>query len=60
MKGLKDLTWDRKDTQDYVDEEYISWNGSLYALKVNSFARFLSFVNLLKKGQPCVQELGSV
>ncbi|GKB59400.1 ARID DNA-binding domain-containing protein [Tanacetum coccineum] len=49
VKGLEDLTWDRKDTQDYVDEEYISWNGSLYALKVNSFARFLSFMNLLKK-----------
>ncbi|GJT81029.1 hypothetical protein Tco_1055371 [Tanacetum coccineum] len=33
------LKWDRNDIQDYVDEEYISWNGSLYALKVNSFAR---------------------
>nr|GEX35261.1 ARID DNA-binding domain-containing protein [Tanacetum cinerariifolium] len=48
VKGLEYLTWDRKDTQDYVDEEYISWNGSLYAWKVNSFARFLSFMNLLK------------
>ena len=49
VNGLEDLRWDRNDTQDYVDEEYISWNGSLYALKVNSFARFLSFMNLLKK-----------
>ncbi|GJX64335.1 ARID DNA-binding domain-containing protein [Tanacetum coccineum] len=34
---------------DYVDDEYISWNGSLYALKVNSLSRFLSFMDLLKK-----------
>nr|GFA21002.1 ARID DNA-binding domain-containing protein [Tanacetum cinerariifolium] len=46
---LEDLKWDRNDIQDYVDEEYISWNGSLYALKVNSFARFLSFLNLIKR-----------
>ncbi|GKA93952.1 hypothetical protein Tco_0815938 [Tanacetum coccineum] len=39
VNGLEDLKWDRNDIQDYVDEEYISWNGSLYALKVNSFAR---------------------
>lgn len=49
VKGLEDLQWDRNDTQDYVDEEYISWNGSLYALKVNSFNRFISFMNLIKK-----------
>ncbi|GJS68273.1 ARID DNA-binding domain-containing protein [Tanacetum coccineum] len=49
VNGLEDLKWDRNDIQDYVDEEYISWNGSLYALKVNSFARFLSFLNLIKK-----------
>nr|GEU95757.1 bulb-type lectin domain-containing protein [Tanacetum cinerariifolium] len=33
VNGLEDLKWDRDDIQDYVDEEYISWNGSLYALK---------------------------
>nr|GEV42267.1 ARID DNA-binding domain-containing protein [Tanacetum cinerariifolium] len=49
VNGLEDLKWDINDIQDYVDEEYISWNGSLYALKVNSFARFLSFLNLIKK-----------
>nr|GEY95365.1 bulb-type lectin domain-containing protein [Tanacetum cinerariifolium] len=49
VNGLEDLKWDRDNIQDYVDEEYISWNGSLYALKVNSFARFLSFLNLIKK-----------
>ncbi|GKD04630.1 ARID DNA-binding domain-containing protein [Tanacetum coccineum] len=38
VNGLEDLKWDKNDIQDYVDEEYISWNGSLYALKVNSFA----------------------
>ncbi|GKC56062.1 ARID DNA-binding domain-containing protein [Tanacetum coccineum] len=37
------------DVQDYMDDEYISWNGSLYALKVNSFSRFLSFMDLMKK-----------
>ncbi|GJX61036.1 ARID DNA-binding domain-containing protein [Tanacetum coccineum] len=49
VKGLEDLKWDRNDVHDYVDEEYISWNGSLYAIKVNSFSRFLSFLNLIKK-----------
>nr|GEU63436.1 ARID DNA-binding domain-containing protein [Tanacetum cinerariifolium] len=29
VKGLQDLKWDKDDVQDYVDEEYISWNGSL-------------------------------
>ncbi|GKA36285.1 ARID DNA-binding domain-containing protein [Tanacetum coccineum] len=49
VNGLEDLKWDRNDIHDYVDEEYISWDSSLYALKVNSFARFLSFLNLIKK-----------
>ncbi|GJT24168.1 ARID DNA-binding domain-containing protein [Tanacetum coccineum] len=49
VKGLEELKWDRDDVHDYVDEEYISWNGSLYAIKVNSFSRFLSFLNLIKK-----------
>ncbi|GJW96417.1 ARID DNA-binding domain-containing protein [Tanacetum coccineum] len=33
VKGLEELKWDRNDIHDYVDEEYISWNGSLYAIK---------------------------
>ncbi|GJV53073.1 ARID DNA-binding domain-containing protein [Tanacetum coccineum] len=49
VKGLEDLKWDRDDVHDYIDDEYISWNGSLYALKVNSFSRFLSFLKLIKK-----------
>lgn len=49
VKGIEELNWNKEDTQDYVDNDYISWNGTLYALKVNSFNRFLSFMNLLKK-----------
>ena len=49
VKGLEELSCDKKDTLDYVDDDFISWNGTLYALKVNSFNRFLSFINLLKK-----------
>ncbi|GJS31373.1 ARID DNA-binding domain-containing protein [Tanacetum coccineum] len=47
VKGLEDLKWDRNDVHDYVDEEYISWNGSLYALKVNSFTRLYKMVDSL-------------
>ncbi|GKD32545.1 ARID DNA-binding domain-containing protein, partial [Tanacetum coccineum] len=39
VKGLEELKWNKEDEQDYVDDEYISWNGSLYALKVNSLSR---------------------
>lgn len=49
VKGLEELKWDKDEEQDYVDDEYISWNGSLYALKVNTFNRFISFMNLIKK-----------
>ncbi|GJS60192.1 ARID DNA-binding domain-containing protein [Tanacetum coccineum] len=49
VKGLEELEWDRKDVHDYMDKEYISWNRSLYSLKVNSFSRFLSFMNLMKE-----------
>ncbi|GKD01645.1 ARID DNA-binding domain-containing protein, partial [Tanacetum coccineum] len=49
VKGLEELKWNKEDEQDYVDDEYISWNGSLYALKVNSLSRFVSFMDLLKK-----------
>ena len=33
VKGLEELNWNKDETQDYVDEEYISWNGTLYALR---------------------------
>nr|GEX81768.1 putative ribonuclease H-like domain-containing protein [Tanacetum cinerariifolium] len=49
VKGLEELKWEKDDVHDYVDEEYISWNGSLYAIKVNSLSRFLSFINLIKR-----------
>ena len=29
VKGLEEMIWNRDDTHDYVDEEYISWNGTL-------------------------------
>ena len=48
IKGLEELSWDKNDVHDYIDNDYISWNGTLYALKVNSFNRFVSFINLLK------------
>ncbi|GJW52221.1 ARID DNA-binding domain-containing protein [Tanacetum coccineum] len=34
VKGLEELKWDRDDVHDYVDEEYISWNGSLTVIGV--------------------------
>ncbi|GJZ20064.1 ARID DNA-binding domain-containing protein [Tanacetum coccineum] len=49
VKGLEELKWNKEDEQDYVDDKYISWNGSLYAFKVNSLSRFLSFMDLVRK-----------
>lgn len=34
--------------QDYLDGDYISVNGTLYAIKVNSFQRFILFLNMIK------------
>ncbi|GJW38189.1 hypothetical protein Tco_0064034 [Tanacetum coccineum] len=48
IKGLEKLKWDRNIVQDYLDEDYISVNGTLYAIKVNSFKRFISFLDLIK------------
>ncbi|GJW38188.1 ARID DNA-binding domain-containing protein [Tanacetum coccineum] len=39
IKGLEELKWDRNIVQDYLDEDYKSVNGTLYAIKVNSFKR---------------------
>ncbi|GKD05435.1 hypothetical protein Tco_1180409 [Tanacetum coccineum] len=49
IKGLEELKWDKNEVQDYLDEDYIRMNGTLYAIKVNSFPRFISFLNLIKK-----------
>ncbi|GKA02846.1 ARID DNA-binding domain-containing protein [Tanacetum coccineum] len=49
VKRLEELKWNKEDEQDYVDDKYISWNGSLYAFKVNSLSRFLSFMDLVRK-----------
>nr|GFD48697.1 hypothetical protein [Tanacetum cinerariifolium] len=38
-RSQKELKWNKKDEQDYEDDEYISWNGSLYALKCRIGAR---------------------
>ncbi|GKA51668.1 ARID DNA-binding domain-containing protein [Tanacetum coccineum] len=48
IKGLEELEWDKDMEHDYLDDDYISVNGTLYAIKVNSFQRFISFLNLIK------------
>ncbi|PWA98622.1 ARID DNA-binding domain-containing protein [Artemisia annua] len=49
IKGLENLAWDKNGSHDYADDDYISWNGELYSLTVNSYNRFISFMNLIKK-----------
>nr|GEU50337.1 bulb-type lectin domain-containing protein [Tanacetum cinerariifolium] len=46
--GMEDLKMEKEDVQDYIDDEYLSMNGTLYAMKVNTFPRFLSFLDLIK------------
>nr|GEY23191.1 ARID DNA-binding domain-containing protein [Tanacetum cinerariifolium] len=48
IKGMEDLKMEKEDVQDYIDDEYFSMNGMLYAMKVNTFPRFLSFLDLIK------------
>ncbi|GJT12039.1 ARID DNA-binding domain-containing protein [Tanacetum coccineum] len=48
IKELEELEWNKNMVQDYLDDDYISVNGTLYAIKVNSFQRFISFLNLIK------------
>nr|GEX93575.1 Gag-pre-integrase domain, Gag-polypeptide of LTR copia-type [Tanacetum cinerariifolium] len=48
VKGLEDLKMNKEDVHDYVDNEYLSLNGTLYAMKVNTFPRFISFLDLIK------------
>ena len=48
VKGLEDLNCDNEIPHDYIDDDYLSHNGTLYAMKVNSFSRFLSFMKLVK------------
>nr|GEW05203.1 ARID DNA-binding domain-containing protein [Tanacetum cinerariifolium] len=48
IKGLEELEWDKNMVHDYLDDVYISVNGTLYAIKVNSFQKFISFLNLIK------------
>ena len=48
IKGMEDLKMNEQDGYDYVDNEYISMNGTLYFMKVNTFQRFIVFLDLLK------------
>ncbi|GKE11179.1 ARID DNA-binding domain-containing protein [Tanacetum coccineum] len=45
---MEDLKIEKEDVHDYIDDEYLSMNGTLYAMKVNTFPRFLSFLDLIK------------
>ncbi|GKB95650.1 ARID DNA-binding domain-containing protein [Tanacetum coccineum] len=47
-KGMEDLKMKEEDTHDYVDDRYLSMNGTLYHFKINSFPRFISFLDLVK------------
>nr|GFA60687.1 ARID DNA-binding domain-containing protein [Tanacetum cinerariifolium] len=33
IKGMEDLKMEKEDVQDYIDDEYLSMNGTLYAMK---------------------------
>ncbi|GKE18320.1 hypothetical protein Tco_1425897, partial [Tanacetum coccineum] len=48
IKGMEDLKMNKEDVHDYVDNEYLSLNGTLYVMKVNTFPRFVSFLDLIK------------
>ncbi|GJS39357.1 ARID DNA-binding domain-containing protein [Tanacetum coccineum] len=48
IKGMEDLKMEKEDFYDYVDDQYLSMNGTLYAIKVNTFPRFISFLDLIK------------
>ena len=39
---------DHQEDHDYIDHDYMSLNGTLYAMKVNTFPRFIAFLNLIK------------
>ena len=48
IKGLEELKMDHQEDHDYIDHDYMSLNGTLYAMKVNTFPRFIAFLNLIK------------
>ncbi|GJR17726.1 ARID DNA-binding domain-containing protein [Tanacetum coccineum] len=48
IKGMADLKMYKVIVHDYIDNKYLSLNGTLYAMKVNTFPRFLSFLELIK------------
>nr|GFD09750.1 bulb-type lectin domain-containing protein [Tanacetum cinerariifolium] len=48
IKGIEELKMDKEKDQYYIDDDYLSMNGTLYAMKVNTFPRFISFLDLIK------------
>nr|GEZ85051.1 ribonuclease H-like domain, reverse transcriptase, RNA-dependent DNA polymerase [Tanacetum cinerariifolium] len=47
VKGMEDLKMNKEDVHDYVDNEYLSLNGTLYAMKVNTFQGLYKFVDAM-------------
>nr|GEZ79051.1 bulb-type lectin domain-containing protein [Tanacetum cinerariifolium] len=48
VKGMEELKMNKEDVHDYLDKEYLSLNGTLYTMKVNTFQKFISFLDLIK------------
>ncbi|PWA56805.1 bulb-type lectin domain-containing protein [Artemisia annua] len=48
IKSMEDLEIKEQASYDYIDKEYISMNGTLYHMKVNTFPRFIAFLDLIK------------
>ncbi|GKC91456.1 probable LRR receptor-like serine/threonine-protein kinase [Tanacetum coccineum] len=48
IKEIEELKMDKEKDQDYIDDDYLSMNGMLYAMKVNTFPRFIFFLDLIK------------
>ena len=44
---MEELRMDKDMDHDYVDSEYLSMNETLYFLKVNTFQRFIAFLDLI-------------
>nr|GFA03962.1 ARID DNA-binding domain-containing protein [Tanacetum cinerariifolium] len=72
IKGMEDLKMNKEDVHDYVDNEYLSLNGTLYAIKIDKlvygnwevlkgkFVEMLEWFYLGYLGQEVLGELPSV
>nr|GEU76764.1 ARID DNA-binding domain-containing protein [Tanacetum cinerariifolium] len=58
IKGMEDLKMEKEDVQDYIDDEYLSMNGTLYAMK--KFMEMLEWFYLGYLGQDVLGELPPV